>query len=143
MWVMRASGGCFIRPPCVRSGFPRGSWYVIRPSCLAITRLHCGSRHQLLTPPVCVTLKGVGWESNPSGAKMMDGVTVPHLLTAQPASHSLSFLMKSNYPAVISVCFSIQMMLAWREAGVSCFYICGLCELMFIFILFILKFILY
>lgn len=34
MWVMRASGGCFIRPACVRSGFPRGSWYVVRPSCL-------------------------------------------------------------------------------------------------------------
>lgn len=130
MWVMRAGGGCFIRPACVRSGFPRGSWYVIRPSCL-VQPLQ-GSVALSVTnswPLRCVTLKEVEQESNPGGAKMMDGVTAPCSLTAQPTSHSLSLPMKSNYAAAISVCFCFQMMLSvWRGAGVSCFYICGLCE---------------
>lgn len=75
MWVMRASGGCFIRPACVRSGVPGGSWYVIRPSCL-VQPLHGSIAAPVTTswPLRCVTLKEVEQESNPSGAKMMDGV---------------------------------------------------------------------
>lgn len=101
MWVMRASGDYFIRPACVRSGFPRGGWYVIRPSCL-VQPLY-GSIAAPVTnswPLRCVTLKEVDQESNPSGAKMMDGVIAARPLTAIPpqlASDSLSLIMKSNY----------------------------------------------
>lgn len=136
----------------VRSQFPTGSWYVIRPSCL-VQPLY-GSVAVPVTnswPLRCVTSEKVEQESDWNGPKMMDGIIACCVVTVavfQLASGLLSFPMKSNYTWTIDVCRTFEMILIsveWSRclssAGVVFLYLGCLCVNMgFIFILmFILR----